>query len=387
MKPYFYFVLSILIGLYTMLNYYIGIRLMKIIISWYPSIHLTMYWILFYLVAFLYIISRFLKDYVPLTIAKLTTSVGAYYLAVMFYLVIIFVMVDMVLLTFKLLGYVKGPILDTYTHLKLIGIISLGILFVLLIYGSIVARNPKITNYDITLPKMDGKFDELTAVLISDIHLGKIIDNSRLNKLVEMVREIEPDIIFIAGDIVDEDIRPFTKEKMYETFGKLKPKLGIYACLGNHDYIGGHVNDIVKYLEGAGIHVLVDEYMLVADSFYIAGRNDPTGARISKKTRKKLNKWLVDLDEKLPVILLDHQPKEIAEAVSIGVDLLLCGHTHLGQMFPNMFITSVMYDNDYGYSKVRNTHVIVSSGYGTWGPPIRVGTRGEVVTINIKFRD
>ena len=386
MKPYFYLALSIMLGLYAMFNYYIGIRVLKIISHWIPSLNVRIYWIVLSLLASLYILSRFLKDYLPLNIAKLSTSAGAYYLAALFYLVLIFVIVDIVILVSKLMGFIDWRVVDTYSNLKFTGVISIGVLAFLLIYGSVVARNPKVTEYDITLPKLDGRFEELTAVLISDIHLGKIIDNSRLKKMVDMVQEIEPDIIFLAGDIVDEDIRPFTKEKMYETFGKLSPELGMYACLGNHDYIGGHVEEITKHLEIAGVHVLVDEYMVVEESFYVAGRNDPTGARISDIPRRDLNEWLVGLEKNLPVILLDHQPKDIKEASNIGVDLLLAGHTHLGQMFPNMFITSVMYDNDYGYSKVKDTHVIVSSGYGTWGPPIRVGTRGEVVKINIRFK-
>lgn len=385
MKPYFYLALSIMLGIYSLLNYYIGTRILKIINHWLPGINIRFYWMVITIFASLYILSRFLKDHVPLNMAKIITSIGAYWLATLFYFVIIFVAVDLIILVFKMLGYIQWSVVDTYANLKIIGVVSIALLSILLIYGSMVAKNPKITEYDITLPKQQGSIEKMNAVLISDIHLGKIIDNSRLKKLVEMVQGLDPDIIFLAGDIVDEDIRPFTKEKMYETFGSLNPKYGMYACLGNHDYIGGHVDEITKNLEIAGINVLVDEYILVEDSVYIAGRNDPTGARISDISRKGLDEWLVDLEKDLPVILLDHQPKDIQEAANNGINLLLAGHTHLGQMFPNMFITSVMYENDYGYSRVKDTDVIVSSGYGTWGPPIRVGTRGEVVKINIKF--
>lgn len=383
MKLYFYIALSILLGVYSLVNYYIGIRILNILTHWLPSINSRLYWFIIIMLASSYILSRLLDNHVPLSLVKLTTIIGAYWLAVLFYSVIIFVAVDILVLVFEFLGFSERTVVNTY--LKITGVISIALISTLLVYGTVVARNPKITEYDITLSKQQGRLEKLNAVLISDIHLGKIIDNSRLKKLVEMVQEIDPDIIFIAGDIVDEDIRPFTKEKMYETFGNLKPIYGIYACLGNHDYIGGDVEEIIKHLEIAGIHVLVNEYIMVEDSVYIAGSNDPTGARISNTPRKELNEWLVDFENKLPVILLDHQPKYIQEAAANGVSLLLAGHTHLGQMFPNMYITSLIYQNDYGYSRVKDTDVIVSSGYGTWGPPIRVGTRGEVVKINIKF--
>lgn len=386
MKPYFYIALAIFLSIYALLTYYIGIRVFRIITNWVPNVNLKVYWIFLSIIASLYILSRILKDYLPLNIAKTITQIGAYWLAAMFYLVLIFVVVDLFVMALRFFGVVDKSIVQSYPYLNITGVITAIFILGLLTYGTYMARFPKIVEYDITLPRYEGQLEELNAVLISDIHLGKIIDNRRLGKMVDMIYDLEPDIIFIAGDIVDEDIRPFTKEQMYNTFGKLKPKYGMYACLGNHDYIGGNVEQIVSYLEKSGIHVLVDEYIMVEDSFYVAGRNDPTGARISNIPRKDLDSWLVGFDKKLPVILLDHQPKDLQEAMQNGVDLKLSGHTHLGQMFPNRYITRVMYENDYGYSKLEDMQIIVSSGYGTWGPPIRIGTRGEVVRINIKFQ-
>ncbi|SES91436.1 metallophosphoesterase [Anaerobranca gottschalkii] len=385
MRPYFYLALTVFLSIYYSLVYYIGTRFYRILNHWVPKVNPLIYWITLFSVGSIYIITRIFNNYIPFKMAKVLVRIGAYWLGLMFYLVIIFFFIDFIIFLLKIGGIVDKSVVDTYWYLKLTGLSTLILIGVVLIYGTIMARYPRIVEYDITLPKGEGHLTELTAVLISDIHLGKIIDNQRLNKMVKYIKEIDPDIIFIAGDIVDEDVGPFTKEKMYDTFGDLKPPYGIFACLGNHDYIGGQVDKVKVYLQKSGIEVLVDQYVKVESSFYIAGRMDPTGARITGTPRKGLNQWLVGLDKDLPIILLDHQPNALEEAAEFGVHLLLAGHTHRGQMFPNRYITRLIYENDYGYSQKGKMQVIVSSGYGTWGPPIRIGTRGEIVKINIKF--
>ncbi|SHK20340.1 hypothetical protein SAMN02745227_01772 [Anaerobranca californiensis DSM 14826] len=385
MRPYFYLALTVFLSIYYSLVYYIGTRFYKILNHWLPKLNPLVYWITLFLVASIYILVRIFNSYIPYKIAKVFVKIGAYWLGLMFYLLIIFFLLDFIILLLKLGGIVDKSVIDTYWYLKLTGIISFLLIAVVLIYGTIMAKYPRVVEYDITLPKGKGQLSELTAVLVSDIHLGKIIDNQRLTKMVNLIKEIDPDIILIAGDIVDEDVGPFTREKMYETFGILNPPYGIFACLGNHDYIGGQVEEVKSYLKKSGVQVLIDQYVKIQESFYIAGRQDRTGARISGPPRKPLNQWLIGIDEGIPVILLDHQPNDLEEAANFGVSLLLAGHTHRGQMYPNHFITSLIYENDYGYSKKEKMHIIVSSGYGTWGPPIRIGTRGEIVKINIKF--
>jgi len=172
---------------------------------------------------------------------------------------------------------------------------------------------------------------------------------------------------------------------MVETFGELKPRLGTFIALGNHEYYGGEVKETVDSLEKVGIPVLRDSYVKIADSFYIVGRDDPAVSR-SGKLRKDLNMVLAGVDKSLPIILLNHQPIELDAAQKEGVDLQLSGHTHRGQIFPANLVTSRLYEKDWGYLKKDTLQLIVTSGYGTWGPALRIGNTPEIVNISITFK-
>jgi predicted MPP superfamily phosphohydrolase len=173
---------------------------------------------------------------------------------------------------------------------------------------------------------------------------------------------------------------------MNETFRELKPTYGTYAVPGNHD----NNPAAIRYIKGAGIKVLQDSYTKVADSFYVVGRDNEFehGPRVpnGKQGRLGLAAILQGVDRSLPIIVLDHQPSQLAEAQKNGVDLQFSGHTHRGQLFPGHLITSRIFEIDWGMLQKGNFHAIVSSGYGTWGPPIRIGSKPEIVDVVVKFR-
>lgn len=172
---------------------------------------------------------------------------------------------------------------------------------------------------------------------------------------------------------------------MSEILCGLSPKFGSFAVLGNHEYYGGQVEQAVRHLQQGGIRVLRDETVKVADSFYIVGRDYRGAGRFTGQQRKELQVIMKGIDGSLPIILLDHEPVCLEEAKQAGVDLQLSGHTHKGQFFPNQLVTGMMFDIDWGYLRRENLQVIVSSGFGTWGPPIRIGNRPEIVDIMIHF--
>ena len=171
---------------------------------------------------------------------------------------------------------------------------------------------------------------------------------------------------------------------MLQYFTCPKCNEGLYAITGNHEYIGG-VNRTIPYIESKGIRVLKDEIVTLEGGIQLVGRIDRDASRFSGKGPLPLNELMKKADTSKPVILLDHQPFHIDESVNSGVDLQLSGHTHNGQMWPLNYITKMIYDVSYGYLKKSNTHIIVSSGYGLWGPRVRSGSRSEVLLINIKF--
>ncbi|RDU35768.1 metallophosphoesterase [Neobacillus piezotolerans] len=247
-------------------------------------------------------------------------------------------------------------------------------------YGSFNAWSPAVREYEVTIQKPAAR-EDLKILMASDFHLGTIVGKDHLERFVDITRKEKPDMIMIPGDLIDDYIAPFLESNMGDSLKKINAPLGVYAVLGNHDYYGGDKDKIVKAMEKAGITVLQDEAILVNNEFILAGRKDPTD-----HSRARLDSFMAGADTSKPVFMMDHQPIALEEAKEIGVDLLVSGHTHRGQVAPAQFITKRIYENDWGYLKKRTLHSIVTSGFGTWGPALRIGTRSEAVVINVHFR-
>jgi predicted MPP superfamily phosphohydrolase len=255
---------------------------------------------------------------------------------------------------------------------------------IVVIAGYINARNPVIRKLRLEIPKSANGLRHLKIAAASDIHLGTIISRSRLKMLVDKINLIDADIVLLPGDVVDEDLAPVVKQNLGELLRCIKSKYGVFAITGNHEYIGGVV-PAVKYLTEHGITVMRDAYIRIADSFYILGREDRAGKQFAGIIRKPLPGIMDGINRNLPLILMDHQPVKLQEAVDHGIDLQLSGHTHHGQLWPFNFITKKIYELSTGYLKKGNTHFYVSSGAGTWGPPVRTGNRPEILEIQIDF--
>jgi len=377
--------IGIFIFSYGMINYYIGLRGWQALGSRIPWLSGNVYWAVFWFIALSYLVGRLGQKFLPTGITYWLTLVGAYWLAAMFYFFIILAGIDLVLLLDRGLGFIPESVKLNPRNSRLLGHMVLAAVTLILIYGTWNARHPRITHYDISIPKQAGDLRQLRVVMVSDIHLGEIIHNGRLTRLVEAVNRLNPDVVLMPGDIIDEHIGPFVEQGMINTFRQLTPRYGIYAVPGNHEYIGGHIDKALHYLNEAGIEVLLDRYSKVAESFYIIGRDDRSGRRFSGRGSRELADIMTGIDRSLPIILLDHQPSRLEEARLNGVDLQLSGHTHRGQLFPNHLITQRIYEIDWGILRKGSLQVIVSSGFGTWGPPIRVGNYPEVVDITINF--
>jgi len=214
--------------------------------------------------------------------------------------------------------------------------------------------------------------------------LGTIIEKQHLVRIVEKVNALEPDLILIPGDIIDEDIAPVIRSNVGDTLRRLKAKDGVFAVTGNHEYIGG-AQKAKQYLQLHGIRLLNDEAVFIDESYYLVGREDLMKKRMGKEGRKDLSQIMTSVNKNFPVILLDHQPFHLEQAVEAGIDLQLSGHTHHGQLWPFQLITRWVYEKSWGYLKKGHTHFYISSGVGGWGPPIRTVNRPEIVQINLSF--
>ncbi|MCR1950123.1 MULTISPECIES: metallophosphoesterase [unclassified Clostridium] len=293
------------------------------------------------------------------------------------------------LLTFPIIGIIniivsKSPLSNNLSNKYYIyQTILITVIFIIItIIGSFNAKNSYVKSFDIDINKESLK-EPINVVMVSDIHLGNIIKNKRLSKMVKEINTLNPDIVIIAGDIIDSDIKPFLDYNMGSEFSKIKSTYGTYASLGNHDIMTKAENQIVSVLEENSVKVLRDESILINDSFYIIGRDDITINRFSENDRTSLLDLTHNLDKSKTMIVIDHNPKYINESLDANIDLQLSGHTHKGQITPGNVVTDKIFEIDYGYLKKDNLNVVVSSGYGTWGPPIRIGSRSEIIQINL----
>jgi predicted MPP superfamily phosphohydrolase len=222
--------------------------------------------------------------------------------------------------------------------------------------------------------------------MASDLHLSPIDGERLLSKIIDKINSVNPDIILFAGDIVDDKAVILKDRGIGESFKKLKPKYGIYSITGNHEFIND-VEPSVKFMEEYGMKILRDNYELVDSSFYVVGREDVVMKQFTGKTRKTLKELTSTIDFNHPTILLDHTPVKLEQAENNGIDLQFSGHTHHGQIWPGNIITNLIYEVSWGYKKKGITHYYVTSGAGTWGPPVRTGSKSEIVNIVIQFKD
>ena len=191
----------------------------------------------------------------------------------------------------------------------------------------------------------------------------------------------------IAGDFFDNDFDAIhSPEKAAQTLKGLQATHGVYVCPGNHDS-GPTVPEMLRFWEECQIRLLADEFILIDGRLVLAGRLDPSPiGGFDGRKRTSIESLLAAAPKDLPVIVLDHNPANAATYGS-GVSLVLCGHTHKGQIFPGSLFTHRMFDVDHGFWKKdsESPAVIVSSGVGTWGMPMRVGTDSEIVSVNLHF--
>lgn len=376
--------ISIFLTIYTLINYYIGWQ------GWHALKYLfSSRWAWFWavgvgLLALSYPVGRWLSHYVPHNFGKLIIYVGSYWMAAMYYLLLIFLICDLLRVVNRSLDFLPLSLRGKFPWLIFLVI---GLVTVILIYGTWNAHHPVVRNYEVSLKQKSSSLEELHIVVVSDIHLGWIVGINRLRYMTDTINALNPDLILLAGDIVDEGVDLAAEREMPEVFHTLHPRFGTYAVMGNHEYISGQAETTAGFLNQNGIKVLRDKALQIDNAFYVVGRDEGSQHGFAAQPRLKIDELMKNIDvTHLPVILVAHEPTDLDEVDQAGVDLQFSGHTHLGQLFPNNYITRAIYENDWGYLRKNNLQVIVSSGYGTWGPPIRIGNRPEIVDVIVHFQ-
>jgi uncharacterized protein len=367
---------SIVLTLYGLINFYIIRRGLSVVPLQYKTIFIAA--MVFIVIS--YIAGRFIDRVWISPVSSTLIWIGSFWLALMTYIFLSLVVVDLLRLVNHFLPFVPSFFLKDPEKAKRMTAIAVLTVSIIIVAGGFI--NTKVIvegKYDIKIKKKAGDLKTLRIAVASDLHLGNIYSYGFMYELSEQINKMNPDIILLAGDIIDEDLGPVIKYDVGEHLKRLKAKYGVYAVTGNHEYFGG-VDSAVKYLNAHNIKVLRDSSIKIDNSFYVVGREDRTN-----RNRKTLDEIIKGDDKSLPIIMMDHQPFHLEEAEQNGIDLQLSGHTHNGQMWPFDYIVEKVYELAWGYKVKGNTHYYVSCGVGGWGPPVRTGSRPEVVGITLKF--
>ncbi|MFO7570771.1 MAG: metallophosphoesterase [Smithellaceae bacterium] len=247
----------------------------------------------------------------------------------------------------------------------------------LVVYGYIDAQRIRVKHLEIATQQIlpgDGK---LRIVQISDVHVGIIIRNSRLNPLLEQVRKAGPDILVSTGDLLDGELDNIMNDA--ERFAAIETTYGKFAVLGNHEYYAG-LRRSIEFTEAAGFQLLRDESTQAA-GITIFGEDDITGRKPGETEKSRAFSRALAQKQNGFVLLLKHQPY-IDKAAQFN--LQLSGHTHGGQLFPFGFMTRIYFPRNYGLHELAESKLLyVSRGTGTWGPPVRVFAPPEITVIDL----
>ena len=327
-------------------------------------------------------------------------KIGAYWLGISLYLILYVALID--LLRWIYSKVFKDKYNDFYARLicTLLIIVLTGATS---IYGIINAKIVRTTEYEITINKDGGNFKEMTIAMFGDPQFGYNIGEYHLKQAVDIINKNDVDIVCVVGDIFDNQYSAIKHpDKLIELFNQIKSKYGMYAVLGNHDVeepilCGFTFNDddlenklaskeMLDFIKKSGMVLLYDENVIINDSINLYGRADQERPNLGNITRKESGDIFKEVDTTKPLFVLDHEPREYDELEKAGVDLMMAGHTHDGQLWPTKIATDIIWENPYGLWVKNAFHAITTSGLGLFGPNMRVGTIAEVCIIHVKFR-
>lgn len=332
-------VMIVMLSLICGIHYYLARRIWHCVQAFCPKLRLVYVLLLFiFLTAMMFLsIARPFQG-VP---QRIISIIGTGWMGMFVYLLLYFLTADL----FCLLARFFTGMPQKLRLATELGAIALALITV--VYGFFHANRIYTVHYNVQLTEQPAS--QMRVVMLSDLHLGAVHSEARLEKVVASINGQKPDLVCIAGDIFDNDYHSILNpDQVVHTLKKISATYGVYACLGNHD-AGAEFAQMEAFLERADIHLLKEEHVVIEEQLILAGRLDgsPIGKYNSEK-RQSLQEVLSGAAAELPVVMLDHNPANISQ-YRTEADLILSGHTHKGQIFPGSFITNAMYTVDYGY--------------------------------------
>lgn len=305
-------------------------------------------------------------DRMPMPLAVACYETGTSLLIMLIYLVLIFLLLD--------IGRLSGLVPHGWLHSNGRVALAVTVVMALLFVGGNIRYVNKVRG-TLSLTTAKPLSRDVRMVMMSDLHLGYHNRRQELARWVDMINAEHPDIVLIAGDIIDMSMRPLVEQDMAAELRRIEAP--VYACLGNHEYLSGE-RQAERFFAEAGITLLRDSAVTVGD-VVLVGRDDRMNAG-----RRSVGALLSGIDRDKYVIVLDHQPYHLERTERAGADFQLSGHTHHGQVWPVSWITDAIYECAYGEWRRGGTRYYVSSGLGIWGGKFRIGTCSEYVVATLR---
>lgn len=319
---------------------------------------------------------------------KVIAYAGFYWTAFFLYAVLLMLGIDLLrfmeeIIDPQLVGLL--PTILPFSLQKALYFVVFTTLFILAI-GTFLARWPRITGYLLSVDKDLARTRPLRIALLSDIHYGSLVSTANLKQMCSKVEAQQPDLILLAGDLIDNSLQLLRRTDFVAQMSSLRAPLGVFAVLGNHELVNADQAETVSFFRSAGIRVLMDEAVDLDGQVTLVGRNERKKKASGLEQQMRPGQLLAQADQDKLVILMQHQPVDLDEFDRAGVDLAVAGHTHRGQLFPLNLLNRHKFAQSRRYYHLSQLHSIISSGYGTWGPPIRLGSRSEIVIIDLVGR-
>jgi len=375
-RSFFIFVTLVLLT-YGSVNFYIFRRVTG-------GAHLTGGWgfalkatLLFLILA--YPISRFP---IPKVFDVPLSWIGALYLGAMVYAFLGCLLIDLARVTDLFFGWFPTRVnIDLIRAGRITTAAMAGVIVLVIAAGHMISLRPVVRTLELRVPKLPAERDGYRVVLFADTHLGTLVGRDRVEKVVQIVNSLKPDAVLIAGDLLDEP--PRRVEWVVEPLRRLQASNGVWAALGNHEFYSGP-DASADLMRRCGMNVMRDGVATIPGIANIAGLDDIAGIRQFGQRKVPVAEIMQSADPSLPTMIIHHTPLRYEEADSAGVDLMVCGHSHGGQMWPFNYIADRVYGVPRGYTRIGNMHFYMTVGAGTWGPPIRIAATPEVILFILK---
>jgi predicted MPP superfamily phosphohydrolase len=374
----FFIFFGIILIIFSFANYYLYLRGVQAFSITHP--YKRWFQIAFLVITYSFFVGIILERTVSSAFSEWVFRVGTFWLPFMLYLLMAVIAIDIVRFVNFLFHFLPDP---SQSFKFTVGLVVVSLVGSVVIAGHINAMIIDVKTIPLTInKKVEGK-QEVRVLMASDLHLGALIGERREKHLLKIINNQKPDMVLLCGDLIDSEIAPVLRKKLGRHIQEIKTPMGTYAITGNHEYVGG-IEKSLSYLKSIHINMLLDSVVTLPNGIQLVGRNDRSVGYASSGF-KTLPTLLTQIDHEKPIIVMNHQPYNLGEASDAKVDLHLSGHTHHGQLWPFNYITKAIFELSWGYLKKGETHFYVSSGFGTWGPTVRLGNRPEVVVFDLKF--